>query len=503
MKIFSAEQIRACDAYTIHASGIRSIDLMERAAVKAVEWLTARFDTNTLFVVLCGAGNNGGDGLAITRLLHRQGYGAKAFLLKHAEHFSADCFANLQRLQQTGTDLVELLSQGMFITDIPPHIIIIDAILGTGLNRPVEGWLADFIRHVNQLPNRKVAIDTPSGLPADTVPVKEAAVVQVKETLSFQFYKRSFLHPEGGRFAGDVHILDINLDSSFISSTHTSYETIDDVRQWYEPRNPFAHKGTFGSALMIGGSYGMIGAIALATHAVLRSGAGKVRALIPQCGYEIMQTAIPEAMCATSGEGCLTEIGGWEGMQAIGIGPGIGTDPTTVEAFTSFLEACKQPLVIDADALNILAKHADLLGKIPAGSVLTPHPKEFERMFGAVPDSMAQVEHARAQAMRYNISIVLKGHHTAVITPEGACWYNLTGNAGMATGGSGDVLCGLIAGLMAQGYEPDVAAIMGVYVHGKAGDLAAAALSQEAMIAGDIINYLGNVFLEIADGRFL
>lgn len=497
MKIFTAEQIRACDTYTIHASGIRSLDLMERAAARCVDWLTNRFGTDTLFVILCGAGNNGGDGLAIARLLHQQGYGAKAFLLKHAENFSGDCFANLQRLQQTGPDLVELLTPGMFITDIPAHLIIIDAILGTGLNRPAEGWLADFIRHVNQLPNTRIAIDIPSGLPADTVPVKDAAVLQAKETLSFQFYKRSFLHPEGGRFTGVVHIVDIGLDQSYIASTHSNYQTIDDIQQWYEPRNPFAHKGTFGSVLMIGGSYGMMGAITLATHAVLRSGAGKVRALIPQCGYEIMQTALPEAMCATSGAGCLTEISGWEGMQAIGIGPGIGTDPGTVEAFTSFLEACKQPLVIDADALNILAKHPDLLGKIPAGSVLTPHPKEFERMFGAAPDSMAQVELARAQAMRYNISIVLKGHHTAVITQEGACYYNLTGNAGMATGGSGDVLCGIITGLIAQGYEPDIAATMGVYLHGKAGDLAAAALSQEAMIAGDIIDYLGECFKQL------
>lgn len=498
MKIFSAEQIRACDAYTIHASGIRSLELMERAAAKCVEWLTTQFSSDALFVVLCGAGNNGGDGLAITRLLHQQGYGAKAFVLKHAETFSADCFANLQRLQQAGSGIIELLTPGMFITDIPPHLIIIDALLGTGLNRPAEGWLADFIRHVNQLPNRRIAIDIPSGLPADRVPVKDSAVIQAGDTLSFQFYKRSFLHPEGGRFTGKVHILDIGLDASYIASTHSNYETIDDIKQWYQPRNPFAHKGTFGSALMIGGSYGMIGAITLATHAVLRSGAGKVRALIPQCGYEIMQTALPEAMCATSGEGCLTEIGGWEGMQAIGIGPGIGMDPSTIEAFTLFLEACKQPLVIDADALNILAKHPDLLNKIPAGSVLTPHPKEFERMFGVTPDSIAQVEMARAQAMRYNISIVLKGHHTAVITPEGACWYNLTGNAGMATGGSGDVLCGIITGLIAQGYEPDVAAIMGVYLHGKAGDLAAAALSQEAMIAGDIISYLGACFQQLS-----
>lgn len=497
MKIFSAGQIRACDNYTIHTSGISSLDLMERAAAKCMEWIGAGFGRDTLFVVLCGAGNNGGDGLAITRLLHAAGYGAKAFLLKHASEFSGDCYANLQRLQRAGNELVELLNPGTFITDIPPHIVIIDAILGTGLNRPVVGWLADFIGHVNQLPNRKIAIDIPSGLPADSAPAKDAPVLKVTDTLSFQFYKRSFLHTEGGQYAGQIHILNIGLSETFIQSAHTHYETIDAtlVKQYYKPRPPFSHKGSYGNVLMIGGSYGMIGAITLATHAALRSGAGKVKALIPSCGYMVMQTALPEAMCVTSGEGCILKIETEETFAAIGVGPGIGTDPATVEAFTNFLENVKQPIVIDADALNILAKHNDLLSKIAPGSVLTPHPKEFERIFGPTPDSMTRVELARAQAMRYNISIVLKDHHTAVVTPEGACWYNLTGNAGMATGGSGDVLCGIISGLLAQGYEPEIAAIMGVYLHGLAGDLAAEALSQEAMIAGDIIDYLGRAFL--------
>ena len=377
--------------------------------------------------------------------------------------------------------------------------MIIDAILGTGLNRPVEGWVADFIHNINQLPNRKVAIDIPSGLPADIIPDKDMAVLQVQDTLSFQFYKRSFLHPEFGTFAGDVHILDIQLNKTFIESTHSQYRTIEeaDVKAIYKPRSAFSHKGTYGSALVVGGSYGKMGAAMLSTKAALHAGAGLVTALIPGYGYHILQTAVPEAMCLTSGERAIEKIDGWEKMSAIGIGPGMGTDDKTAAALAVFIDACKQPVVIDADALNIISKQQDLLPKLPKGSVITPHPKEFSRLFGTNTNSMIQVDHARIQAMRYNINIVLKGHHTAVITTEGECWYNMTGNAGMATGGAGDVLTGIITGLLAQGYEPHQAAMLGVYLHGLAGDLAAKELSQEALIAGDIINYLGKAFLTL------
>ena len=499
MKIFSAAQIRACDAYTIHAEAIQSSDLMERAAIKCVTWIKDHFSKDALFVILCGTGNNGGDGLAIARLLHQRGYGVKAFLLQFSKDLSPDCGANLQRLQSIDAGLVSIVAQDTFITDIPSNIVIIDAILGTGLNRPVEGWVADFIHNINQLPNRKVAIDIPSGLPADIIPDKDMAVLQVQDTLSFQFYKRSFLHPEFGTFAGDVHILDIQLNKTFIESTHSQYRTIEeaDVKAIYKPRSAFSHKGTYGSALVVGGSYGKMGAAMLSTKAALHAGAGLVTALIPGYGYHILQTAVPEAMCLTSGERAIEKIDGWEKMSAIGIGPGMGTDDKTAAALAVFIDACKQPVVIDADALNIISKQQDLLPKLPKGSVITPHPKEFSRLFGTNTNSMIQVDHARIQAMRYNINIVLKGHHTAVITTEGECWYNMTGNAGMATGGAGDVLTGIITGLLAQGYEPHQAAMLGVYLHGLAGDLAAKELSQEALIAGDIINYLGKAFLTL------
>jgi len=501
MKIFSAAQIRACDAYTIHAANISSADLMERAAARCVDWITAHFSRETIFVVLCGSGNNGGDGLAITRMLYHLGYSAKAFLIRFTAELSDDCRINYERLHNTDNNLVNILQPETFITDIPANIVVIDAILGTGLNRPATGWVASFIEQINELPNRKIAIDIPSGLPADSIPAKGAAIVKVADTLSFQFYKRSFFHAEVGALAGNIHILDIDLSETFIEGTPTQYYTIDHaaIKDIYKPRTAFSHKGTYGNVLMVGGSYGKMGAITMSSNAALHAGAGLVTTLMPECGYNILQTAVPEVMCLTSGAKYIEEIGDWEKYKAIGIGPGLGTEQVTAQAFAAFIDECKTPIVVDADALNLLAKQNELLGKLPPESILTPHPKEFSRLFGDSIDSMMQLEHARTQAMRYNIFIVLKGHYTAIVTPEGDCWYNLTGNPGMATGGAGDVLTGIITGLLAQGYSSHNAAILGVYLHGLSGDLAAAEQSQEALVAGDIINYLGKAFLSVAN----
>ncbi|RYD56286.1 MAG: NAD(P)H-hydrate dehydratase [Sphingobacteriales bacterium] len=496
MKIFSAEQIKACDAYTISEAGISSLDLMERAAGKCAEWIMMHMPKDAVFIVLCGTGNNGGDGLAITRMLHAQGYAVKAFLLQLGNGMSLDCKFNLQRLQKAGEDLVETLQPEALITDIPENIIIIDAILGTGANREAEGWLARFIRYINQTPNKKIAIDIPSGMPADTVPRAGAELLRADHTLSFQFCKQTFLHPETGAYTGQVEILDIGLSTTYVEATSTHLYTIDEklARKHYLPRMPFTHKGTFGTALIVGGSYGMIGAAVLAVKAAARAGAGKVRAIVPEVGYHIMQISVPEAMCITSGERFITDIAGCGEANAIGIGPGMGTNDKTAKAFATFIEALKQPVLLDADALNLLAKQPDLLHKLPPHCILTPHPKEFERMFGKTANTQRRLELARSQAMRYNFYIVLKDRHTAVLTPEGDCYYNLTGNAGLATGGSGDVLAGIITGLLAQGYTSFAASILGVYLHGLAGDFASFEHSKEAMLAGDITIQLGKAF---------
>lgn len=498
MKILSSAQIRACDEHTIKAERIRSIDLMERAASKCVEWITSNFTKETLFVVLCGSGNNGGDGFAIARMLHRRGYGVKAFLIKN-NSFSNDCETNYKQLLQISEDLVGHIEPGRFITDVPSDIVIIDAIFGTGLNRPISGWLESFVKHINALPNRKISIDVPSGLFADTLPSQDDTIITASDTLSFQFFKRSFLHPESGVYTGKIWILDIGLSKSFIEAAHTQYTTITkkDVDDIYKPRSRFAHKGAYGHAWIAGGHYGKIGAMALSASGALRAGAGLVTTLLPACGYSILQSTVPEAMCLVEGDKFITGISGWEQASAIAIGPGMGTASETIEALANFLESCTKPLIIDADALNIISLRQEILNKIPKESILTPHPKEFSRLFGNNTNSLVQVDNARIQAMRYGINIILKGHHTAVIDSDGNCKYNMTGNAGMATGGSGDVLTGILAGLVAQGYPTRQAAIMGVYLHGLAGDLAASDMSQEALIASDIVKYLGKAYLSL------
>jgi NAD(P)H-hydrate epimerase len=476
---------------------------MERAAEQCVDWLTASYPPDTPFVVLCGCGNNGGDGLAIARLLHRKLYAVKAFVLKHADSFSPDCFENLKRLQDRGEDLATLLQPDAFITDIAEDIVLIDALLGTGLNRPVAGWLEAFIRQINRLPHEKVAIDMPSGMPADSIDAGRHEILAVQHTLSFQFYKRSFLHPESGELAGQVHLLDIGLHSAFISATHTNYWAVtpQKIQALYRPRRPFAHKGDYGHAMLAGGSYGQAGAIALAAKAALRSGAGKVTVCTAEAVLPIVQLLVPEAMCRAGGAQELTQIQEPEGTATWGVGPGLGTNPQTARALLAFMEANKQAMVLDADALNILAAHPDKYAKIPPGSILTPHYKECTRLFGTAPDSMMLLEQVRTQAMRLNVYVVLKGHRTIIITPEGTCWYNLTGNAGMATAGSGDVLAGMLTGLLAQGYAPLSAAWMGVYLHGLAGDLAAARLGQEALMAGDLIDFLPDAYKTLRSAR--
>lgn len=502
MKIFTARQIRECDAFTIQEEGIASAVLMERAAEACATWLLRNYDSATPVLVVCGMGNNGGDGLALTRILLQSGFSARVVMLKHTAQFAPDAAHNLTLLHQLAPENVSILEEGQFVSGLAEDILVIDALFGTGLNRPLEGWAAAFVRELNELPNTIIAIDVPSGLPADNLPDVTAAVIRAKHTLSFQLYKRSFLHSEAAVFTGLVHILDIGLSLQYINNTHSQYNIIDDATavMLYRPRDPFGHKGTFGKVQLVGGSYGKMGAIALSTKAALKSGAGLVFTAAPASGYTILQILNPEAMFIAAGNDHVENIYAEE-KAVLGIGPGMGQAPDTADALFRLLTNYEHALVLDADALNILASRDNALHLLPAHTILTPHPKEFERLFGAARNSMLQVELARANAMKYNICIVLKGHHTAVVLPSGACWYNVTGNAGMATGGSGDVLTGIITALLAQGYTAAEAAQLGVFLHGRAGDLAAAQLGQEALTAGDITAWLGAAFKSLQSGN--
>lgn len=501
MKIFTAAQIKTLDAFTVQEQNISSRELMERAAMACYHWIAANYPIHKPILILCGMGNNGGDGLALCRILLQEGFSAKAVILKHRETFSNDASVNLKALHHLAPDNVQILEPGFFVTGIEENVLVIDALFGTGLNRDLDEWCTAFVQEINELPNETISIDIPSGLSADVLPSKDAAIIKANHTLSFQFYKRSFLHAEAAAFVGKIHLLHIGLSEKFAEATHSQYQIIDHqvAKEIYKPRDPFGHKGSFGRALLIGGSYGKIGAITLATKACGRTGAGLVSTIAPACGNFILQTANPESMFIGSGEKFIEGITVEDNINAIGIGPGLGLEKATRKALLEFIESNEKPLVMDADALNLLSENEEHLLKLRHNAILTPHPKEFERLFGTAADSMLQIEIGRAKAMKYNIHIVLKGHHTAVLTPSGECWYNTSGNAGMATGGSGDVLKGILTSLLAQGYDCRNACLLGVYLHGSAGDLAAKELSEEALIAGDIIDYLGKAFLSLSE----
>lgn len=496
MKIFTAQQIREGDAYTIAHEPVSSIDLMERAASACVDWIRNNFQETVPFYIFCGTGNNGGDGLAIARLLGEAGYQKHTFIVFSSDHFSTDCEANKHRLEHAYDAHLAAIHSEKDFPDLPTDAVVVDALFGTGLNRPLNGLAAKTVTWMNSLKNEVISIDLPSGLMADESSIK-GEVVKAAHTLSFQFQKLAFLMPENAAFCGQVHILSINIHEDYIKNTTASFFITDksDIRSIYKPRKIFSHKGTYGHALLIAGSYGKIGAAVLSAKACLRSGVGLLACHIPKCGYEILQTAVPEAMCETDNNQIYwtKEPERYEQYAAFGIGPGIGKEADTVKALEKTLSGIKKPVVLDADALNIIGEKR-LLKTVLTHALLTPHPKEFERLFGKTENDFERLHLQIAKSKEYHVYIILKGHYTCISTPEGKCYFNSTGNAGMATAGSGDTLTGILTGLLAQGYNPEEAAVLGVYLHGLAGDLAAENLSQESLIASDISDYLGDAF---------
>ncbi len=414
-----------------------------------------------------------------------------------------DFQANLSRLQEMAVDIHFLPLEDQFPT-VSPQAILIDALFGSGLNRPADTATGNLIRHINDSGNQILSIDIPSGMFTDKTS-KSNVVIKATHTLTFQTYKLAFLIPENEEYFGTIHILDIGLAADFLTGLQQGLELMEKsfIKNIYKPRKLFAHKGSYGHALMMTGSYGKIGASVLSSKACLRIGVGLLSVMIPSCGYNILQTSVAEAMAMPDeGEKFITKASMHADLSkynAIGIGPGLGTEDATVEAVDQLLSIYRSPVVIDADCLNILAKHNDLLNKLTPFSILTPHPKEFERLFGKTEDDFEKIELARKKATELQLIIVLKGHNTLIALPDGKAYFNSTGNAGMATGGSGDVLTGIITGLLAQKYTPEEAALLGVYIHGMAGDYAAEKWTQEAMIAGDIVECLGDAFKDIAN----
>jgi NAD(P)H-hydrate epimerase len=497
MKIFSSAQIKKWDAFTIENEPISSIDLMERAATACYKWLIGKNMGLLHFRIFCGKGNNGGDGLAIARLLIQNNCRVTVYILEFGKPGSDDFQTNLERLHHYSTD-IHFIQSADFFPVLKNDEVIIDALFGNGLDRPLEGISASLVGHINNTAATSISIDLPTGLFADKSS-KGSIIIKATHTLSFQQYKTAFLLPENEGYCGEVHLLNIGLHPTFEKTEAACFELTDAafIRTMYKPRSKFTHKGNFGHAALLCGSYGMMGAAVLSSLACLRSGAGKLTSYIPKIGYDILQTAVPEAMAFIAGEEHILSAPGIEKHSAVGIGPGIGKHPSHKKLLEEIFEKINKPMVIDADALNIIAANPALLKAIPAHSILTPHPKEFERLFGVSGNDFERLNLALAKSKEYNIYIVLKGHYSFISTPGGKGHFNSTGNAGMATAGSGDVLTGIITALLAQGYPASESTLLGVYLHGLAGDHAANKYAAEAMIAGDIITCLGDAFKQI------
>jgi NAD(P)H-hydrate epimerase len=505
MKIFTSAQIHELDNYTIEHEPIKSIDLMERAAKALTHAITGRWMPTVPVVVFAGPGNNGGDALAVARLLTEQGYQVKTFLFNINGHLSADCAENKKRLMETK----KAKSQFVEVTQEfdPPQLergmLVVDGLFGSGLNKPLNGGFASLVKYINSSKAEVVSIDMPSGLMTEdnTYNVRQN-IIRADLTLTLGQKKLSMLFAENQLFIGDLQVLDIGLSREGIEKTDSQYTMLerDDVRPLLLKRDPFAHKGTMGNALIIAGCYGMAGAAILATESCLRSGAGKVTAYSPRKNVAVLQTAVPEAVLHVGNEETAFAEGiDTEDFQAVGIGPGLGTSEQTAIAIIAQLRRTQCPLVCDADAINILASHRAWLQQLPKEIIMTPHPKEFDRLEGHSSDSFERLSKARDLSQRLSAYIILKGHRTALCCPDGHIVFNSTGNAGMATGGSGDVLTGILTGLLARGYSRLNACVVGMYLHGLAGDIAAAEVGQESLIARDIIRCLPKAFMRMRE----
>jgi hydroxyethylthiazole kinase-like uncharacterized protein yjeF len=500
MKIFSKEQIYEGDLLTAKKQNISSTELMERAGTQIFNWIHQRMQGAQVPIhVFCGIGNNGGDGLVLARQLVNYGYNVHTYVVNCSDKRTQDFLINYDRIKQTTKKWPIMLNCKADFPPIGPDDIIVDAVFGIGLNRPPNDWVKSLFQHFKESKAFTLAIDLPSGLYADKVPKDENGVVWADYTLSFQSPKLVFFLPDTSKYTRQWEVLDIGIDLEFLQQTETEVELIgkNEMLPIYKPREKFSHKGTYGHGLLIGGSYGKIGAMLLSGRGMLASGAGLVTVYVPKCGYMPMQTALPEAMVITDiDDDILTAIKYDIEPTAIGIGMGMGTNEKTHVAFQMFLKTNNLPLIIDADGINLLSKHEGDLGLIKPQTVFTPHPKELERLLGKWKDDFDKLKKAKAFSKKYKCILVIKGAHTITVFQD-KLYINSTGNPGLATGGTGDVLTGIITGLIGQGYEPLTASLFGVYLHGKSADIAVNDYSYQSLTASHIIDYLGQAYLDL------
>jgi ADP-dependent NAD(P)H-hydrate dehydratase / NAD(P)H-hydrate epimerase len=487
MKLFDSQQLKEWDAYSIEQNFNDASELMELAANVCAEHLEKNeFITGLAF--FCGLGNNGGDGLCMARILKKTGHQVVVYIAGDPLKGSKEFTLNLHRLMAEDAEVC-FLNEAKREFQIPVHYTVVDCLFGIGLTRPLEGWLAELVENINGLPNKRISIDVPSGMLPDLFAPQPGTIVKAHVTYTLQVPKRAFMFPENAPYVGEFVVLELFLDEDFeyLHDCDYHYYTLASAVREFRPRDKFAYKNQLGHALIVAGSYGKMGAAILCAKACLRAGAGLVTAHIPKCGYQIFQTAVAEAMCETdSGEENITNLGQLDPYKVIACGPGMGKAPETSLMIRKLLQDGTHPLVLDADALNIIGQK-NLLHSIKPGTILTPHIGEFDRLFGLHRDNFHRLETMKLLSSEKHYEIILKGAHSCVTTSDHLIGFNSSGNQGMATAGSGDVLTGIITAMLAQGYPSHVAARLGVFLHGSAGDFACKIKGIEGMIAGDIV----------------
>jgi len=498
MYILSSKQMAQADKATLSKKGISSIELMEHAANLCFQWLQLHLKPNDVKIhVFCGIGNNGGDGLVITRYLIENNYNVTSYIVNFSHNRSENFLTNYERVKDIGDWPIVISTENEF-PDINENDLVIDAIFGNGLSRPPKGFTKKLIQYLNKKHAFTLAIDLPSGLYSNKTVEDDKNVLKANHILTFQYPKQAFFLSENKDFFESWEIIAIGLDEDFVQNLHPNYNYItkNDILPIYKFRKKWDHKGNFGHSLLIGGSFGKIGAITLASKAALKVGSGLVTAYVPKCGYQILQAAIPEVMAEVDTDDLLAYFNFKTKATVIGIGPGMGTAEKTAKGFENFIKENKIALVIDADAINLLAKDNNLLDFLPKNTVLTPHPKELERLIGKWDNDYEKLTKAQDFTKKYNCILVLKDAITAVVT-KNATYFNSTGNPALATAGSGDVLTGLITGLIAQNYTPLQAAIFGVYLHGLTADIGSLDIGYESFTASSILEYLPDAILSL------
>ncbi len=502
MKLFTTEEIRAIDRHTIEQEGVESLELIERVAEGVADEISSRWRSNKPTIVFAGPGNNGADALAAARLLHERGFRPEVFLFNiGGDKLSPDCTASRDRMLAEVPDIAFCEVQSRFsMPKITANHLVIDGLFGSGLREELQGGFKSLVQYINDENATVVSIDIPSGMFGDWNPqIVNRNTIHATLTLAIQFPRISFFLPDNAELIGEWKVLDIGLSERAIAASPANFCLVEqrDVHRRLRHRKDFASKADFGSGVIYAGSYGMMGAAILAAKGALRGGMGKLTVNAPKCGYQILQSAVPEALYRHNrGELNIVDIHPERDFSAIAVGPGIGTNELTVKAMEDFLASTNQPVILDADALNCIALKPAMLNTIPVLSILTPHAGEFDRLFGPQPSAEARLRKAIEMAKYYNVLIILKGHYTAIVRPDGKVYFNSSGCSAMATPGSGDVLTGVLLSMLAQGYPAELASFIAVYIHGLAGEMAAAEHGEYGVTAGDIAANIGRAIKE-------